>query len=88
MLLRRRGNLATIARKAFLENFELGRGGKAPPTPWVDDFKPAHRCPKTVHMPVHSDKTTDSSYALKAAHPRMLTFVRKACRFGRIELIK
>ncbi|MBU2387518.1 MAG: hypothetical protein KKC57_06050, partial [Alphaproteobacteria bacterium] len=66
-LLSRRGDLATIARKAFLENFELGLGGKAPPTPCVDDFNPAHRCPKTVLMPVHSDKTTDSSQTLKAA---------------------
>lgn len=33
MLLTRRGDLATIARKAFLENFELGLGCKAQPRP-------------------------------------------------------
>ncbi|WP_259670878.1 hypothetical protein [Rhizobium lentis] len=68
MLLRRCGNLATVAREALFDNLELRVGGKTPPPTRVDDFKPAHRCPKTILMPVHSDKTTDSSssYVLKA----------------------
>ena len=67
MLHRRRGDLATIARKAFFKNLELRLVGEAPPPPRIDDRQPAHRCPKTVLMPVHKDKTTDSHHALKAA---------------------
>ncbi len=61
MLHRRRGDLATIARKAFFKNLELRLIGEAPP-PRIDD----RRGPKNVLTPVHKDKTTDSHHALKA----------------------
>src|SRR5690606_1089948 len=64
---RRRENLAAIAGKALFKNLELRLIGEAPPSPCIDDRQPAHRCPKTVLMPVHKDKTTDLHHALKAA---------------------
>lgn len=55
MLHRRRGDLATIARKTFFKNLELRLIGEAPP-PRIDDRQPARRGPKTVPVPVHKDK--------------------------------
>ncbi|MBB6181950.1 hypothetical protein [Pseudorhizobium flavum] len=72
MLNRRRGNLATITRKALFENLQLRLVGKAATPTRVDDLKPTHRCPVNVLMPVHKDKTTDSPYAIKAALPGCL----------------
>jgi len=80
VLQRRRRHLAAITGKAFFNDPKLRLVGKPTPAARADDLKAAH-CPKTVLIPVHKDKTTDSQQPIKAAALGCLRFRHKFERY-------